>query len=61
MQQSRVVRYEGLHAIEKALADPKYILHRKSTLLETGKRLTLEEAFRLAQRGREDLLYADPS
>lgn len=52
------VQYEGLAAIEKALSDPAYVLRRRSTVLSPGGRLTLEEAFRLAQQGREGLLYA---
>jgi hypothetical protein len=57
--ESQVV-YEGFAAIDKALQDPKYALHRRSTMLESGRRIGLEEAFRLAQKGREELVYAAP-
>lgn len=56
--QRESLQYEGLAAIEKALSDPQYCLRRRSTVLVTGGRITLEEAFRLAQEGREALLYA---
>jgi hypothetical protein len=52
------VQYEGLAAIEKALSDPNYVLRRRSTVLASGGKISLEDAFRLAQQGREGLLYA---
>lgn len=55
----RRVQYEGLAAIEKALGDYNYKLHRRSTLFEAGRLISLQEAFRLAQQGREGLIYAD--
>lgn len=54
------VHYEGFAAIDKALSDPRYKLHRRSTLLASGGSIGLEEAFRLAQKGREELVYAAP-
>lgn len=50
----------GFTAVEQALIDPTYQLHRRSSVVpyERGGPIDVDEAIWLLQDGREDLVYA---